>query len=922
MPQAFVEMNEARDAMEIYFPYDATAKEKIKEIKGWRFVGRDNNPPNGPHWTVPLNLDAARALREIFGSDLKLGNAVRAWGRDEVQMERNLKSLSIADDAVLVRIPTVAPIIARIIAGDPIPEFKLPKKHPLMRKRPARPYQRADIMMMAQANVINANQMGCMAWDTVVEINRGGRGTRTGKSYKLTIAQLHARFNGRDSKNYNFDRSQPTLIRARTSDGYVRLVELKAAYDSGVKQTYRVVTNTGRSVRATDEHPFLTPGGWKQLQELQPGDEVYVDAGRPVASGVKPKKVGDKMVTLPAHPNARSDGGRLKVPYHRLVVEADMNHMPTDTFITTVQRRAIGELIFLGSGVVVHHDDGDHNNNALDNLVVLNGQAEHGRLHGLWHNCTATTTTERVVSVIKDEVTHTYDLELAGAPHNFLANGFVVHNTGKTLEVIGAMVEAGLEDGPHLVCAPRRSLVNVWKDEVERCLPGHKFFTSEDARERYQQINLALDAIEAGEKNVWIGVIFDDLRVKTLVKHNDRDLKNSEKKEVSKKDPMYARADHQGSTYAYNGDLHKCIVDIQWAGFVVDEFHKSGLNNPMSLFTLGTDMLHHERTIKMSGTPMGGKPIKLFPVLRSIEPKMFSNKWRWIGNWLDVDEGFKGHKKVGGLKPGKEDEFYDYHARYMVRRLKREALPGLPPKVIEVVMTPMTPKQLKQYRQFADNAEVRIEGTKGSKLIVGNCILAEYSRLKQFANGFCILNDQDEVIPTEDSGKLPYLLEKLDELGVRKEDPEPAARAIIASQSKRMVYMVVEWLRKQGIEADSLTGDTKDSKPIIDRFRDTDNEDPYCIVMTTETGGVSLNLEEAGSVHILDESWTPDDDEQLEDRGDRGSRTTPLVCIYYRTKGSVQEYIAEVAEGKKVTNKNVLDVYREMRKMEEQQVAA
>jgi SNF2 family DNA or RNA helicase len=654
MPQAFVEMNEARDAMEIYFPYDATAKEKIKEIKGWRFVGKDQNPPNGPHWTVPLNLDAARALREIFGSDLKLGNAVRAWGRDEVQMERNLKSLSIADDAVLVRIPTVAPIIARIIAGDPIPEFKLPKKHPLMRKRPARPYQRADIMMMAQANVINANQMG----------------------------------------------------------------------------------------------------------------------------------------------------------------------------------------------------------------------------------------------------------------------------TGKTLEVIGAMVEAGLEDGPHLVCAPRRSLVNVWKDEVERCLPGHKFFTSEDARERYQQINLALDAIEAGEKNVWIGVIFDDLRVKTLVKHNDRDLKNSEKKEVSKKDPMYARADHQGSTYAYNGDLHKCIVDIQWAGFVVDEFHKSGLNNPMSLFTLGTDMLHHERTIKMSGTPMGGKPIKLFPVLRSIEPKMFSNKWRWIGNWLDVDEGFKGHKKVGGLKPGKEDEFYDYHARYMVRRLKREALPGLPPKVIEVVMTPMTPKQLKQYRQFADDAEVRIEGTNGSKLIVGNCILAEYSRLKQFANGFCILNDQDEVIPTEDSGKLPYLLEKLDELGVRKEDPEPAARAIIASQSKRMVYMVVEWLRKQGIEADSLTGDTKDSKPIIDRFRDTDNEDPYCIVMTTETGGVSLNLEEAGSVHILDESWTPDDDEQLEDRGDRGSRTTPLVCIYYRTKGSVQEYIAEVAEGKKVTNKNVLDVYREMRKMEEQQVAA
>jgi len=122
----------------------------------------------------------------------------------------------------------------------------------------------------------------------------------------------------------------------------------------------------------------------------------------------------------------------------------------------------------------------------------------------------------------------------------------------------------------------------------------------------------------------------------------------------------------------------------------------------------------------------------------------------------------------------------------------------------------------------------------------------------------------------------------------------------------------VAYLKKNKIACDALTGDTKDSRPILSRFKSAD-ETPYVIVMTTTTGGVSLNLEEAGSVHILDETWNPDDQEQLEDRGDRGSRTESLRVYYYRTKGSIQQYIAEVTDGKSVTNKNVLDIRRLMR---------
>ncbi|HWI69267.1 MAG TPA: DEAD/DEAH box helicase, partial [Nitrospiraceae bacterium] len=245
------------------------------------------------------------------------------------------------------------------------------------------------------------------------------------------------------------------------------------------------------------------------------------------------------------------------------------------------------------------------------------------------------------------------------------------------------------------------------------------------------------------------------------------------------------------------------------------------------------------------------------------------------------------------------------------------ALPGLPSKSVIDVYCSMTPKQRKQYDKFAKDAEIRIDD---QRLSATN-VLAEYARLKQFANAMCTLETRDNgelvVMPTEESGKLQDLLEKLDQEGIRKVEPEPRARAIVSSESKRMVDMVTVALKKAGIHCDSLTGDTLDSGKILKKFKSGD-EEPYVIVMTTTTGGVSLNLEETGSVHILDETWNPDDQEQLEDRGDRGSRTESLRVYYYRTKDSIQEYIARVTDGKAVTNKNVLDIRRLMREAMEE----
>ena len=65
-----------------------------------------------------------------------------------------------------------------------------------------------------------------------------------------------------------------------------------------------------------------------------------------------------------------------------------------------------------------------------------------------------------------------------------------------------------------------------------------------------------------------------------------------------------------------------------------------------------------------------------------------------------------------------------------------------------------------------DAAEVAVTG--GTLSTDG--ILSEYARLKQIANARVELRD-GVVHPTEDSGKLPVLLDRLDTYGIRRVTP-------------------------------------------------------------------------------------------------------------------------------------------------------
>jgi SNF2 family DNA or RNA helicase len=460
---------------------------------------------------------------------------------------------------------------------------------------------------------------------------------------------------------------------------------------------------------------------------------------------------------------------------------------------------------------------------------------------------------------------------------------------GKTTETIAAIYEADLENGPHLVVTPSLTSIDlIWRYEYERWtdLPVYNWSGAVSISNRGGVLWKIKQHIDAGEGFVLVTT------------------------------PSMIRA-----------GLPE-VLDIEWNSYTIDEYHKTGLPEPKNKFYKASLAIPAKRKYALSGTPMGGKPIKLWGGLSFLDPNVHTSKWRFADTWLDVSENWvrvrggksRKVKTIGDIKKGREDEFSEMLSQYAVRRLREEVLPELPPKQIIDVPCPMTEKQAKQYDAFAEDAEVRID----EYHLSATSILAEYTRLKQFANSYCEveflgLNEETGEVKlklkaTPESGKVPILMEKLAEVGIDPEEPAGTAQAIVASQFKETADMVFDYLTKQGITCAKITGDVTrkgERERAAQAFKEgEDSGGLRVLVMTTDAGGVALTMDNVESVHVLDEKWNPDDQEQLTDRAINTTRLHQVNVFMYRSLETIEQYIQQQGTFKAITNRNVLDLRR------------
>lgn len=466
---------------------------------------------------------------------------------------------------------------------------------------------------------------------------------------------------------------------------------------------------------------------------------------------------------------------------------------------------------------------------------------------------------------------------------------------GKTLEALAAVVETGARNV--LVFAKKKAVETVWHPETLRWL-GDKaavYPITGTATQRHKKLELWEDRFEADMASGKIRFMVCNIEMVRWT--------GFKKDEDGNSDPQAKFPE---------------LFEQLWDAIIVDESHKAligkhTMSNAITQTRYGMMQLRtHEDTLRvaLSGTPFRGKPENLWGTLNWLRPDVFTSFWRFAERFFEIDDNGYG-KKILGMKEEMTGEWDRALAPIMLRRTKGEVAPEMPAR--RYGGTPLDPsdpnstigvwleldgQQARNYRQMAKEARLRFE----EGVVMANGVLPEMTRLKQFAVCDWTLQG-DDLIPAKGGAKYDWLVEFI------QERAENGSKVVVASQYTKVVNAYAEWLRKDGISSYVLTGETTDRQATerVKRFNDPSDTVPVFLINTL-AGGESINLDNCSDdVVFLDETFIPDDQEQVENRIHRMSRIHQVTVWYLRSRGTIEEEICRTTGAREAILKGRLD---------------
>jgi len=273
---------------------------------------------------------------------------------------------------------------------------------------------------------------GCLTGDTLINVNRRG----IGRSYRLDYMYKQFMQNKGRSLKKGWELKHPTYVRSFDGKG-IKLHKIKDVLFSGIKEVFEINLSNGRKIKATADHKIMTSKGWVEVKDLTTESQIMCDTLRPQKGKKRSFKLKDSCIHVPFHPHKDC---RKEVQAHRLIYEARLNNLHFNTLLDILwnDKEEAKKLNYINpKDFCIHHKDGNHFNNSVENLELLN-KKDHYLLHSkkdesFRHFNQGIPIYSNFISKTYIGKEKTYDICCEDPYHNFVANGIVVHNSGKSV---------------------------------------------------------------------------------------------------------------------------------------------------------------------------------------------------------------------------------------------------------------------------------------------------------------------------------------------------------------------------------------------------------------------------------------------------------------------------------------------------------
>jgi len=298
--------------------------------------------------------------------------------------------------------------------------------------------------------------------------------------------------------------------------------------------------------------------------------------------------------------------------------------------------------------------------------------------------------------------------------------------------------------------------------------------------------------------------------------------------------------------------------------------------------------------IVLTGTPIENRLEELYSIMQFINQFKLGPLYRFLDHHQINDPqsgkiiGYTNLKEIGQTL-----------SDTLIRRTKKQVLRQIPKRQDKILLVPMTEEQREVHDEQKDFVARLVHKWRRYKFLSEpdrKRLMSGLSKMRMVCDSTYLI-DQETRFDT----KITELICILEEFFCN-----PGEKAVIFSQWARMNNIVAKELEERNMPYQYLHGGvpSKKRQALLDNFRD----DPECrVFLSTDAGGVGLNLQSASLVVNLDIPWNPAILEQRIARVYRMGQKRSVQVVNLVAAHTIEHRMLGILKFKNAMFKGVLD---------------